>query len=72
LKVNGRLEKYVKKFNGLVRLFRNKKHEGLIQSRMNGVKQSNSEVVVILDAHVECVDNWLPPLLSVIKADRLE
>jgi hypothetical protein len=39
---------------------------------MNGVTQSNSEVIVILDAHVECVDNWLPPLLSVIKADRLE
>ena len=66
------MEKYIKKFDGLVRIYRNKKHEGLIRSRMNGVKQSKSEVVVILDAHVECVDNWLPPLLSVIKANRLE
>jgi polypeptide N-acetylgalactosaminyltransferase len=70
--VNGRFEEYIKRFNGLVKLFRHTKHEGLIKARMNGVTQSNSEVIVILDAHVECVDNWLPPLLSVIKADRLE
>ena len=70
MKENGKLEKYIENFNGFIKLFRHDKHEGLIQARMNGVKQSNSDVIVILDAHVECVDNWLPPLLSVIKSDR--
>ncbi len=65
-----RLENYIKKFHGLVKLYRNKKHEGLIKTRMNGIKKAKGEVVVILDAHVECVNNWLPPLLVAIAIDR--
>lgn len=65
-----RLTRYVKKFRGLVKLYRNKKREGLIRSRVYGVKRAKGEVIVILDAHVEPVVNWLPPLLATIVADR--
>jgi polypeptide N-acetylgalactosaminyltransferase len=66
------LEKYIKRFDGKVKLFRNSKNEGLIKARIIGVEMAKGEVVVILDAHIECGLNWLPPLLTRIKLNRYD
>lgn len=57
-------------YKGRVRLIRNSEREGLIRSRNNGAIAARGEVVVFLDAHCEVNDNWLPPLLAPIHANR--
>jgi polypeptide N-acetylgalactosaminyltransferase len=66
-----KLEDYIQRFDGKVKIYRNNKNEGLIKARIIGVEKAKGEVVVILDAHVECLNNWLPPLLTRIKLNRL-
>lgn len=59
--------------NGLVRLYRNQKREGLIRARINGAKHSlklEGDVLVYLDAHCEPGYNWLPPLIAPIARDK--
>ncbi|CAH1791951.1 unnamed protein product [Owenia fusiformis] len=65
-----KLAEYLKQFDGLVKLFRNTKREGLIMTRTLGAKYSTGEVIIFLDAHCECNYNWLPPLLARIAYDR--
>jgi polypeptide N-acetylgalactosaminyltransferase len=66
------LEDELKKpyYRGKVRIVRNAEREGLIRSRNNGAVAAKGEVVVFLDAHCEVNENWLPPLLAPIHADR--
>lgn len=65
------LEEYVaSKFDGKVKIMRNGKREGLIRTRLAGVKAAKGRVIVVLDSHVEVYHNWLPPLLQPIVEDR--
>lgn len=57
-------------YKGRVRLVRNKEREGLIRARNNGAIAARGEVVIFLDAHCEVNENWLPPLLAPIHANR--
>jgi len=53
-----------------VKLVRTTKREGLIRARVIGAENMSGDVIVILDAHCECVTNWLPPLLTRIAVNR--
>ena len=64
------MEKYIERFKGKVKIVRNSKQEGLVRARVIGAEHAVGDVIVILDAHCECVTNWLPPLLARIVADR--
>uniref|UniRef100_A0A3Q1IJK5 Polypeptide N-acetylgalactosaminyltransferase n=1 Tax=Anabas testudineus TaxID=64144 RepID=A0A3Q1IJK5_ANATE len=65
------LEEYIKQWNGLVKLFRNDKREGLIQARSIGAKKATKgQVLIYLDAHCEVGVNWYAPLIAPISKDR--
>ena len=49
------LEKYITRWNGLVKLYRTGKRVGLIEARTLGAQKSIGDAIVILDAHCECV-----------------
>ncbi len=49
------LEKYIERWNGLVKLYRTGKRVGLIAARTFGAEKSTGDVIIVLDAHCECV-----------------
>lgn len=63
------LEVYLRRFNK-VKLLRNNAREGLIRTRLVGLRAATGDAIVILDSHVEVFHNWLPPLLQPIAEDR--
>jgi len=68
--LGSRLDEYITRFNGLVKLFRNSRREGLIRARSIGARKSSGEILVYLDAHCEAEPNWLPPLITPIINDH--
>lgn len=64
------LEQYVKKLPVPVYVFRTEKRSGLIRARLLGAKHVTGQVITFLDAHCECTEGWLEPLLSRIAEDR--
>lgn len=65
-----KLENYIKRFKGKVKLYRTSQREGLVRARVIGAEKATGDVIIVLDAHCECVTNWLPPLLTRIAVNR--
>jgi glycosyltransferase involved in cell wall biosynthesis len=66
------LDEYVKnnpKFGGKVKILRQEKRQGLMRSRMAGIRAAQAEVLVFLDSHIEAAIGWLEPLLFRIQDD---
>ena len=63
------LEKEIKKIPVSVRLIHTESRVGLIQARLLGARQATGDVLTFLDAHCECTQGWLEPLLHRIKED---
>ncbi|XP_048852614.1 N-acetylgalactosaminyltransferase 7 isoform X1 [Brienomyrus brachyistius] len=67
----GHLDDYIKQWNGLVKVFRNERREGLIQARSIGARKATlGQVLIYLDAHCEVGVNWYAPLVAPISKDR--
>lgn len=65
-----KLAQYITRFNGVVRLERTDKREGLIRAKSMGAEMATGEIVFFLDAHCEVGYNWLPPLVAPIAANH--
>ncbi|XP_042211763.1 polypeptide N-acetylgalactosaminyltransferase 5-like [Homarus americanus] len=65
-----KLEEHVKTLPVPVRVLRTGERSGLIRARLLGAKEVTGQVITFLDAHVECTEGWLEPLLARIAEDR--
>lgn len=64
------LEQHIKSnFPNLVQIVRLKDRSGLMLARMAGIKAAVSDIVIVMDAHMEVNTNWLPPLIQPIVDD---
>jgi len=64
------LEDYVATLPVETKVLRTEKRSGLIRARLLGAKHVKGEVITFLDAHCECADGWLEPLLARIVLNR--
>lgn len=53
-----------------VRVLRTPKRSGLIRARLIGAKEVKGQVITFLDAHCECTEGWLEPLLARVAENR--
>ncbi|KAK8765461.1 LOW QUALITY PROTEIN: polypeptide N-acetylgalactosaminyltransferase 13-like [Amblyomma americanum] len=65
-----KLEDYVVKLEVPVKVMRTGKRSGLIRARLLGAAAVKGQVITFLDAHCECTQHWLEPLLARIAEDR--
>ncbi|KAI8789992.1 polypeptide N-acetylgalactosaminyltransferase 1 isoform X3 [Biomphalaria glabrata] len=65
-----KLEDYVATLSVPVHVIRTGSRVGLIRARLKGADISKGEVITFLDAHCECTEGWLEPLLAEIYHDR--
>ena len=47
-----------------LRLVRLDSRQGLVRTRMAGIRAARAEVLTFLDSHIEATDGWLEPLLD--------
>uniref|UniRef100_A0A336KLY3 Polypeptide N-acetylgalactosaminyltransferase n=1 Tax=Culicoides sonorensis TaxID=179676 RepID=A0A336KLY3_CULSO len=65
------LDEYVKKtFHGNVKIFRMGTRKGLVPARLLGAQKANGKVLIFLDAHCECSQGWIEPLLARVAENR--
>ncbi|XP_037906931.1 polypeptide N-acetylgalactosaminyltransferase 5 isoform X2 [Hermetia illucens] len=65
-----KLDDYVATLPVKTFVLRSEKRSGLIRARLLGAKHVTGEVITFLDAHCECTEGWLEPLLARIVQDR--
>ncbi|XP_055295558.1 polypeptide N-acetylgalactosaminyltransferase 5 isoform X1 [Sitodiplosis mosellana] len=65
-----KLENYVKTLPVKTFVLRTEKRSGLIRARLLGAKHVTGQIITFLDAHCECTEGWLEPLLTRIAKDR--
>ena len=64
------LDDYVAKLPVRTYVIRSETRTGLIRARLKGAAASKGQVITFLDAHCECTEGWLEPLLAEIHKDR--
>jgi len=64
------LEDHVARLPVPVRVMRTGKRSGLIRARLIGAKEVKGQVITFLDAHCECTEGWLEPLLARVAENR--
>ncbi|XP_018908261.2 polypeptide N-acetylgalactosaminyltransferase 5 isoform X2 [Bemisia tabaci] len=64
------LDDYVATLPVPVKVLRTPKRSGLIRARLLGAKHVEGSVITFLDAHCECAEGWLEPLLARIALNR--
>lgn len=65
-----KLDDYVAKLPVKTFVLRTGKRSGLIRARLLGAKHVEGEVITFLDAHCECTEGWLEPMLARIVVNR--
>ncbi|XP_058125321.1 polypeptide N-acetylgalactosaminyltransferase 5 isoform X2 [Anopheles ziemanni] len=65
-----KLEQYVSTLPVPTFVLRTGQRSGLIRARLLGAKHVKGQVITFLDAHCECTEGWLEPLLARIVLDR--
>lgn len=65
-----KLEDYVATLPVKTFVLRTVKRSGLIRARLLGAEHVTGQVITFLDAHCECTEGWLEPLLARIVIDR--
>ena len=68
--MGSQLDDYVAKLPIPTRVVRTGDRVGLIRARLIGAKEVKGRTITFLDAHCECTEGWLEPLLNEIALNR--